>query len=80
MATTRRSATKRTIEYPTPDGNKRKHIAPDVFVVRGVPKLPPRKYYLPWGPYGGQTRTCIVNLTASVCGDSLRGSTMETQR
>jgi len=30
------------------EGNKRKHISPDVFVVQGVPKLPPRDYYLLW--------------------------------
>jgi Uma2 family endonuclease len=29
-------------------GNRRKHVAPDTFVVFGVPKLPPRKYYLLW--------------------------------
>jgi len=26
------------------EGNRRKHIAPDVLMVRGVPKLPPRKF------------------------------------
>ncbi len=30
------------------EGNPRKHVSPDVFVVRGVPKLPPRDYYLLW--------------------------------
>ena len=30
------------------EGNRRKHVSPDVFVVRGVPKLPPRDYYLLW--------------------------------
>jgi Uma2 family endonuclease len=30
------------------EGNPRKHVSPDVFVVRGVPKLPPRNYYLLW--------------------------------
>jgi Uma2 family endonuclease len=29
-------------------GNRRKHISPDAFVVRGVPKLPRRDYYLLW--------------------------------
>ncbi len=29
-------------------GNRRKHLSPDVFVVFGVPKLPPRDYYLLW--------------------------------
>ena len=105
MATTRRSATKRTVEYPTSDGkpmaetdvhrrdmvdliatlkdyfaadprvyvsgnlmlfyeegNKRKHIAPDVFVVRGVPKLPLRKYYLLWEE--GQGPDLVIELTS----------------
>ena len=30
------------------EGNPRKHVSPDVFVVRGVPKLPLRDYYLLW--------------------------------
>jgi Uma2 family endonuclease len=30
------------------EGNRRKHVSPDVFVVRGIPKLPPRDYYLLW--------------------------------
>src|SRR4051794_6365212 len=30
------------------EGNPRKSVSPDVFVVRGVPKLPPRDYYLLW--------------------------------
>jgi Uma2 family endonuclease len=30
------------------EGNPRKHISPDAFVVRGVPKEPPRDYYLLW--------------------------------
>ena len=29
-------------------GDKRKHVAPDVFFVRGVPKDKPRDYYLVW--------------------------------
>lgn len=29
-------------------GDKRKHVAPDVFFVRGVPKDTPRDYYLVW--------------------------------
>jgi Uma2 family endonuclease len=29
-------------------GDRRKHVAPDVFAVRGVPKGPPRDYYLVW--------------------------------
>ncbi len=30
------------------EGDKRKHVSPDVFVVRGVPKDKPRDYYLVW--------------------------------
>lgn len=30
------------------EGNKRRHVSPDVFVVRGVSKLPPRDRYLLW--------------------------------
>jgi Uma2 family endonuclease len=30
------------------EGNPRKHLAPDVFMVRGVPKLPLRDNYLVW--------------------------------
>jgi Uma2 family endonuclease len=29
-------------------GDKRRHVSPDVFMVRGVPKLPERRYYLVW--------------------------------
>ena len=105
MATTRRSATKRPVEYPTSDGkpmaetdvhrkdmvdliatledyfaadprvyvsgnlmffyeegNRRKHIAPDVLVVRGVPKLPLRKYYLLWEE--GRGPDLVIELTS----------------
>jgi Uma2 family endonuclease len=30
------------------EGNRRKHVAPDVLVALNVPKLPPREYYLVW--------------------------------
>src|SRR5262245_27541019 len=30
------------------EGNRRKHVAPDALVVRGISKLPPREYYLLW--------------------------------
>jgi Uma2 family endonuclease len=30
------------------EGNRRKHVSPDAFIVHGVPKLPPRDYYLLW--------------------------------
>ncbi|MBW3596495.1 MAG: Uma2 family endonuclease [Planctomycetes bacterium] len=30
------------------EGDPRRHISPDVFVVRGIPKQPPRRRYLVW--------------------------------
>jgi Uma2 family endonuclease len=30
------------------EGNPRRHVSPDVFVVHGIPKLPPRRRYLVW--------------------------------
>ena len=40
------------------EGDRRKHVSPDVFVVRGVPKRPERDYYLTWkegkGPRPGR--------------------------
>ncbi len=35
------------------EGNKRKHVSPDVFVACGVPKLPLRDYYLLWNENKG---------------------------
>src|SRR4029077_1440785 len=29
-------------------GDRLKHLSPDVFVVRGIPKRPPRRRYLVW--------------------------------
>ncbi len=43
-------------------GNKRKHVAPDVFVVRGVPKEPPRKNYLLWEE--GKGPDVVIELTS----------------
>ena len=43
-------------------GNKRKHIVPDVFVVRGVAKLPPRKHYLLWEE--GKGPDAVIELTS----------------
>lgn len=105
MATTRRPAADREIEYPTGDGkpmaetdihrddmvdlietlkdhfaadpmvyvsgnlllfyeegNRRKHIAPDVLVVRGVPKLPLRDHYLVWRE--GKAPDVVIELTS----------------
>ena len=37
------------------EGDRRRHLSPDVFVVHGVPKLPPRDYYLLWEEGGRPT-------------------------
>jgi Uma2 family endonuclease len=43
-------------------GDKRKHVAPDVLVVRGVPKLPRRDHYLTW--LEGKGPDLVVELTS----------------
>jgi Uma2 family endonuclease len=43
-------------------GNKRARVAPDVFVVRGVPKLPPRNYYLLWRE--GKAPDVVIEVTS----------------
>jgi Uma2 family endonuclease len=44
------------------EGNPRKHVAPDVFVVRGVSKEPPREYYLLWKE--GRTPDLVMEITS----------------
>jgi Uma2 family endonuclease len=44
------------------EGNPRKHVSPDVFVVRGVPKLPPRDYYLLWKE--GRAPELVIEITS----------------
>lgn len=44
------------------EGNKRKHVAPDVLVAHGVRKLPPRLYYLLWEEAKGPD--CVIELTS----------------
>lgn len=44
------------------EGNRRKHVAPDVFVVRGVPKLPLRDHYLMWRE--GKGPDVVIELTS----------------
>jgi Uma2 family endonuclease len=44
------------------EGNRRKHVAPDVFLVRGVPKLPPREYYLLWKE--GKSPDVVIEITS----------------
>jgi Uma2 family endonuclease len=43
-------------------GNPRKHVSPDVFVVRGVPKLPARNHYLLWEERKGPD--LVIELTS----------------
>jgi Uma2 family endonuclease len=43
-------------------GNRRKHISPDAFVVRGVPKLPRRDYYLLWEE--GKSPDVVIEITS----------------
>jgi len=44
------------------EDNRRRHVSPDVFVVRGVPKLPPRDYYLLWKE--GKTPDLVIEITS----------------
>ena len=44
------------------EGDRRKHVAPDVFLVRGVPKLPPRDYYLLWKE--GKAPDLVIEITS----------------
>jgi Uma2 family endonuclease len=44
------------------EGNRRRHISPDVFVVRGVPKLPLRDYYLLWEE--GKAPDVVMEITS----------------
>jgi Uma2 family endonuclease len=44
------------------EGNKRKHVSPDVFVVRGIPKEPLREYYLLWRE--GKSPDVVIELTS----------------
>jgi Uma2 family endonuclease len=43
-------------------GNRRKHVSPDAFVVRGVSKLPPRDYYLLWEE--GKAPDVVIEITS----------------
>ena len=48
-------------------GDKRKHVSPDVFVVRGITKDKPRKHYLLWEE--GRGPDLVIEITS----DSTRG-------
>jgi Uma2 family endonuclease len=43
-------------------GNRRKHVSPDIFVVRGVPKLPIRDNYLIWRE--GKAPEVVIEITS----------------
>jgi hypothetical protein len=43
------------------EGNKKKHVAPDVFVAFGVDKLPPRLNYIVWEE--GKAPDVIIEVT-----------------
>jgi Uma2 family endonuclease len=43
-------------------GNRRKHLSPDVFAVRGVPKQPRRDYYLIWRE--GKAPEAVIEVTS----------------
>ncbi len=44
------------------EGNPRKHVSPDVFVALGVPKKPPRDYYLVWKE--GKAPDFVIEITS----------------
>lgn len=44
------------------EGNRRKHVSPDAFVVRGVAKKPPRDYYLLWKE--GKSPDFVIEITS----------------
>jgi Uma2 family endonuclease len=44
------------------EGDRRKHVSPDVFMVRGVPKLPPRDNYLVWAE--GKSPDMVIEITS----------------
>jgi Uma2 family endonuclease len=48
-------------------GNPRRHVSPDIFVVRGIPKLPPRRRYLVWEEK--KAPDLIIELTSSTTVD-----------
>jgi Uma2 family endonuclease len=51
-------------------GDKWKHVSPDVFVVRGVPKDKPRDYYLVWEE--GAAPDLVIEITSkSTCDEDV---------
>ena len=45
------------------EGDKRKHVSPDVFVTKGIAKNTPRKYYLVWQE--GKSPDAIIEFTSN---------------
>jgi Uma2 family endonuclease len=60
------------------EGNKRKHIAPDVFMVRGVPKLPLRDHYLAW--LEGKHPDIVIEVTSKTTRKKDEGKKRELYR
>jgi Uma2 family endonuclease len=44
------------------EGNRRRHVSPDALVAFGVPKLPPRDYYLLWKE--GKAPDVVIEITS----------------
>jgi Uma2 family endonuclease len=44
------------------EGNRRRHVSPDVLVALGVPKGPPREYYLLWKE--GKAPDLVIEITS----------------
>ncbi len=44
------------------EGNRRKHVSPDAFMVRGIPKFPLRDYYLLWEE--GRPPDVVIEITS----------------
>jgi Uma2 family endonuclease len=44
------------------EGNRRRHVSPDAFVVRGISKLPLRDYYLLWKE--GKSPDVVIEITS----------------
>jgi Uma2 family endonuclease len=44
------------------EGNRRRHVSPDAFVVRGISKMPPREYYLLWEE--GKSPDAVIEITS----------------
>ncbi len=52
------------------EGNPRKHVSPDVFMVRGIPKFPLRDYYLLWEE--GKPPDVVIEITSKTTEGKIR--------